>query len=169
MSKGNALFDSIELSFRRSIGSSPVTQNKKELMRLWNKQVVNYLKDEGFETIPEEKLKLASGKDVRSVIKEMELNKPYGLRDSSLFKTDFNYRVMFNKELPECAWGGGGGVIGVIIAREPSSTQKNDYGSIFFLVAGLGTCSQSTDSSRKYIEALVLEITESVIELVGEE
>lgn len=169
MSQGNAFFNSVELSFRRSMGSGPVAQSKIELMSAWNDKVVDHLKEEGFEVIPESKLKLADGKDFKSAIKEIELGKPYGLRNISLFDSNYSYKLMLSKDAPPCTWDQKGIMMGVVMAHEPKPGQETDYGSISLLVIGVGACSQNSSSSRKYIDTLVPDIAESVVEMVGEE
>lgn len=169
MSKGHAFFNSVALSFRRSTGSGPVAQSKNELMSAWNDKVVDQLKDEGFEIVPESKLKLADGKDFKSAIKEIELGKPYGLRNISLFDSNYSYKVMLNKDAPPCTWDQKGIMMGVVMAHEPKPGRETDYGSISLLVIGVGACSQHSNSSIKYIETLVPDIAESVVEMVGEE
>jgi hypothetical protein len=93
-------------------------------------------------------------------------NQPYGLRDGGLVTFSDESAILINPPSQPCV-GSGGFMMAIVFGTKPERHINSSYGSLAFGVIGFGPCARSTGATRRYIENVVNETLDSVLQQIG--
>jgi hypothetical protein len=154
---------SFDLTSRAAVDASQ--REKLSVLVTLQKAIARSLEDEGFEAISDSDLKAKTGRNAAEIVQEISRTMPFGNRQNGPVKLAPTVLMLFNDKRPACTREAGGAIGAYLIASEPTPDARSDYGSVGFIVAGIGACSRSTTrSTRTYVDGLIAEATRQVME-----
>ena len=150
------------IRIRRDPESVTQPTSKDQLLKSWQRLIIQELRMEGFVLASQKKSKDVFGEDFEILSDQLMETVPYGFRSRApRQKIDIN--TMSNIERPACTEKNGGGVGIAIGLSSNNPPAPEDYGSIMFLLMGLGECAKLSSQTITYISGIREDAFDSVL------
>jgi hypothetical protein len=154
------LVDGLGFDISRRGGPRLSLDQKRELSAKWERVLVDELEDSGFESLSDERLEKEMGLTREGMRQMMIEAQPFGERDLAEERVGKEIFFLVDESPRPCARGTG--AMGAFVAAYyPLDQVQSDYGSVTFMIFGIGRCDERNPSAQRYVSKVKEDIVNS--------
>lgn len=139
----------VDIGIRRREGAPAPARTREAQVQRWQRTIAAHFEREGFDPIPESKLRTSNGKSIFKTFEEMRLSGDYQLPGMSP-----NMYFYASQTAPGCTDSEHGITAAMVFATE-LRPEADDYGAVGVIFMAAGDCGRNSPATRKYMKEIL--------------
>jgi len=124
--------------------------SRKKLLFKWRNAIIEWLQDKDFDRVSDRKMKEATGNTIQQAQRNVLEHSPYAFRENQSALIGRPY--IFTTSVPSCTENDDGAIIAMIMTMAPEKHVGDNFGSIAFVLIGVGECGHRYSSTRRFAD-----------------
>ncbi len=139
----------VDIGIRRREGAPAPARTREAQVQRWQRTIAAHLEREGFDAIPESKLRTADGKTIFKAFEEMRLSGDHQLAGMSP-----NMYFYASQAAPGCT-DSDHGIAAAMVFATALRPDTDDYGAVGVIFMAAGDCGRNSPAMRKYMKEIL--------------